>query len=180
MAKPRPLPGDPIAEASRQWSAHGWADAAPGMAAVTSVFRVQQLMLARIDRALKPFGLTFARFELLRLLAFTRAGRMPLASAITRLQVHPTSVTNTVDRLVRAELVAREPHPNDGRAAMLVLTPAGRALVERATHALNTDVFADIGLSGGDTAELTELLTRARESAGDAVAPPMHSGAAGA
>ena len=118
------------------------------MSAVTSIIRAQQLMLARIDAALKPFGLSFARYEMLRLLGFTREGRMPMASAIARLQVHPTSVTNTVDRLVRDGLVVREPHPGDGRAAMLVLTASGRELVERATAALNTEVFAEPGLVG--------------------------------
>lgn len=157
---------DPIAEARRQWSSHGWEHAADGMTAVASVMRAQQLLLARVDAALKPYSLSFARFELLRLLAFTREGRMPLASAITRLQVHPTSVTNTVDRLARDGFVVREQHPDDGRAAMLVLTPAGRALVDEATDALNT-VFAEPGLAPEDTATLIDVLTRFRSAAGD-------------
>ncbi len=163
MPRPGPLPVDPIAEAKRQWIAHGWDDAAPGMSAVTSIIRAQQLMLARIDAALKPFNLSFARYEMLRLLGFTREGRMPMASAIARLQVHPTSVTNTVDRLVRDGLVEREPHPGDGRAAMLVLTASGRELVERATGALNTEVFAQPGLSDDDTADQKEGMAAFRE-----------------
>ena len=149
MPRSGPLPVDPIAEAKRQWTAHGWTDAAAGMSVVTSIIRAQQLLMARIDAALKPFALSFARYEMLRLLGFTRQGRMPMASAIARLQVHPTSVTNTVDRLVRDGFVVREPHPVDGRAAMLVLTAAGRELVERATDALNTEVFADAGARRG-------------------------------
>jgi DNA-binding MarR family transcriptional regulator len=141
------------------------------MSAVTSIIRAQQLMLARIDAALRPLRLSFARYEMLRLLAFTRAGRMPMASAIARLQVHPTSVTNTVDRLVRDGLIAREPHPVDGRAAMLVLTAAGRELVERATDALNEEVFADPGLSDEDTVELVRILARFRKDAGDFTDP---------
>ncbi len=81
----RRLPVDPIAEAKRQWLAHGWTDAAAGMTAVTSIMRAQQLMLARVDAALRPFHLTFARYELLTLLSFSRAGRMPMASASARL-----------------------------------------------------------------------------------------------
>lgn len=166
MAQNRPLPVDPIAEAKRQWVAHGWTDAANGMTAVTSVMRAQQLWLARVEGALKPFGLSFARYELLRLLAFTRTGRMPMASAIARLQVHPTSVTNTVDRLAKAGLVAREPHPVDGRAAMLVLLDDGRALVDEATLAMNA-VFEDIGLSDDDVTELVSIVARLRKAAGD-------------
>lgn len=170
MARRTPLPVDPIAEAKRQWIAHDWTDAANGMAAVASVMRAQQLMLARVDQALKPFALTFARFELLRLLAFTREGRMPLASAISRLQVHPTSVTNTVDRLASGGLVVREPHPEDGRAALIVLTDDGRDVVERATLALNA-VFAEPGLSDDDTADLVRVLARFRKAAGDFADP---------
>lgn len=166
MTRYSPLPVDPIAEAKRQWNAHGWQDAAAGMSAVTSVMRTQQLMLARVDRALKPFGLSFARFEMLRLLAFTREGRMPMASAITRLQVHPTSVTNTVVRLVRDGLVQREVHPDDGRAALVILTPAGRDIIERATASLN-EVFSDVGLADDDTVDLVRILARFRKDAGD-------------
>ncbi|WP_433676125.1 MarR family winged helix-turn-helix transcriptional regulator [Microbacterium gorillae] len=166
MANNRPLAVDPIAEAKRQWLAHGWTDAAAGMTAVTSLMRAQQLMLARVEAALKPFDLSFARYEMLRLLAFTREGRMPMASATARLQVHPTSVTNTVDRLNKAGLLRRLPHPIDGRAAVLELTDEGRALVDGATVALN-EVFENIGLDDADVTELVSIVARLRKSAGD-------------
>lgn len=171
VARPRPLPIDPLAEAKRQWLAHGWTDAADGMALVTSVMRAQQLLLARVDAALKPFALSFARYEVLRLLAFSRTGSLPLSSVVARLQVHPTTVTSTAERLVRDGLIAREPHPHDGRAALLVLTDAGRELVERATQALNTDVFADPGMSRDDAAELVAIVARLRKNAGDFADP---------
>lgn len=170
MARRNPLPVDPIAEARRQWVAHGWTDAADGMSAVTSIIRAQQLLMARVDGALKPFALSFARYEMLRLLAFTREGRMPMASAIARLQVHPTSVTNTVDRLVRDGFVVREAHPADGRAAVLNLTEPGRDLVERATAALN-EVFAEPGFTADDTTELVRIVARLREASGDFTEP---------
>lgn len=167
MAKRRPLQVDPIAEAKRQWTDHGWQDAADGMALVTSVMRAQQLLLARVEAALKPFGLSFARFELLRLLAFTRSGQMPLASVVSRLQVHPASMTSVVERLSKAGLVERETHPEDRRAALLTLTSAGRDLVERATETLNTQVFADTGVPRDDEAALVGIIARMRKHAGD-------------
>ena len=171
MVRPRPLPVDPLAEAKRQWIAHGWTEAADGMTVVTSVMRAQQLLLARVDAALKPFALSFARYEVLRLLAFSRAGRLPLSSVVARLQVHATTITSTAERLVRDGLVVREPHPHDGRAAMLALTDTGRDLVERATTALNADVFADPGLSHDDAAELVAIVARMRRDAGDFIDP---------
>jgi DNA-binding MarR family transcriptional regulator len=160
---------DPIAEARRQWIAHGWEDASRGMTVVTSIMRAHQLMLARVDEALRPFDLTFARYELLTLLSFTRTGRMPLSSAARRLQVHPTSVTNTVDRLEAAGLVSREPHPSDGRATLVALTDAGGALAERATVALNAEVFARPGLDADDGEELIAIIERLRGDSGDPV-----------
>lgn len=161
------LPFDPIAEARRQWEAHGWTDAAAGMAAVTSVMRAQQLMLSRVDAVLKPFGLTFARYELLMLLHFSRRGALPVTKASLRLQVHPTSVTNAVDRLEAAGLVERRPHPTDGRATLIALTEAGRALAVEATAQLNSEVFEDLGLPPRRLAALVGHLTALRKDAGD-------------
>ncbi|WP_448388353.1 MarR family winged helix-turn-helix transcriptional regulator [Microbacterium aurum] len=162
-----PLPVDPIAEARRQWVAHGWDDAADGMSAVTSVMRAHQLLLAEVDRALKPLGLSFARYEMLRLLAFTREGRMPMASATARLQVHPATVTSAVDRLERDGLLRRTPHPRDGRATMLALTDVGRDLTERATDALNQSVFSKVGLDVDDMKMLVHVIAKLRLEAGD-------------
>jgi DNA-binding MarR family transcriptional regulator len=155
---------DPIAEARRQWEAHGWADAAPAMAAVTSVMRAQQLFLARVDEQLAPFGLTFARFELLRLLAFTRHGELPLGKLGERLQVHATSVTSAVNRLEAQGFVRREPHPTDGRTTLAAITPEGREAVEQATGVLNAEVFADIGLADRDVGRLFRLLEQVRRA----------------
>ncbi|WP_194420685.1 MarR family winged helix-turn-helix transcriptional regulator [Microbacterium abyssi] len=171
MPRPRPLPIDPLAEAKRQWLAHGWTDAADGMTAVVSVMRAQQLLLARVDAALKPFALSFARYEMLRLLAFSRSGSLPLSSVVARLQVHATTVTSTAERLVRDGLILREPHPHDGRAAMLSLTDAGRDLVERATAALNSQVFSAPGMSAEDTTGLVGIVARLRRDAGDFTEP---------
>ncbi len=171
VVRPRPLPVDPLAEAKRQWLAHGWTDAADGMTVVTSVMRAQQLLLARVDATLKPLALTFARYEMLRLLAFSRAGRLPLSSVVARLQVHATTVTSTAERLVRDGLIVREPHPHDGRAALLALTDSGRALVEKATTALNAEVFSDPGISRDDATELVAIVARMRKAAGDFADP---------
>lgn len=171
MVRPRPLPIDPLAEAKRQWRAHGWTDAADGMTTVISVMRAQQLLLARVDTSLRPFALSFARFEVLRLLAFSRAGSLPLSSVVARLQVHATTVTSTAERLVRDGLITREPHPHDGRAAMLTLTENGRELVERATMALNAEVFSQPGVSQEDAADLVAIVARLRRDAGDFTEP---------
>lgn len=168
MARPSKIAGmDPIAEARRQWAAHGWEDVADGMAALTSIMRAQQLLLARCDAVLAPFGLTFARYELLTLLSFTRHGELPLGKAGARLQVHPASVTNAVSRLAAAGLVERVPHPTDRRGVLARITPEGRAVAAAATAALNAQVFADLGLTPAEARRLTRLLAKVRAASGD-------------
>ena len=160
---------DTIAEARRQWEAHGWGAAAEGMAAVTSVMRAQQILQARVDEVLKPFDLTFARYELLMLLHFSRSGALPLKQAAARLQVHPTSVTNAVDRLAAAELVERRPHPTDGRGTLVAISDEGRRTALKATEVLNSEVFAEPGIPPRRVATLVAVLEDLRRGAGDFV-----------
>jgi DNA-binding MarR family transcriptional regulator len=167
MASAPKLPLDPIEEAHRQWTKHGWKKAADGMAAVTSIMRVQQIMMSRVEEVLKPTGLTFARYELLTLLTFTKNGSLPMAKASARLQVHPTSVTNAVDRLEAASLVRRVPHPTDRRTTLVEITDEGRALAISATKELNDRVFAQPGIADKDLSPLVRILARTRREAGD-------------
>ncbi|MGB3410524.1 MAG: MarR family transcriptional regulator [Microthrixaceae bacterium] len=162
-----PLAFDPIAEAHRQWGVHGWDKAADGMAIVTSIIRVEQILLGQIDLVLKPFELTFARYELLTLLNFSRQGALPLGKIGARLQVHPASVTNAVNRLEKDGLVERVAHPDDGRTVLATLTPSGRSLALKASDALNEQVFERIHLDPEDQAVLFQILYRFRQNSGD-------------
>lgn len=160
-------PHDPIALARANWERAGWADVADGMVAVTSVMRAHQILLARVESALRPYDLSFSRFELLRLLAFSREGAMPITKASKRLQVHVTSVTHAIRLLESNGMVERVPHPTDGRTTLVRITPIGRSTVEEATATLNAEVFADIGMSPQESAALVSSIETLRHSAGD-------------
>ena len=163
---------DPIAAARDQWVSHGWSEAADGMALVTSVTRAQQLLVERIEEVLRPHGLTFARYEILRLLAFSRHRSMPMSRLGSLLQVHATSVTSAVTRLEKQGLVERRPHGVDRRIVLASLTATGETLVEEATHDLNAEVFTTPGLTPDRVREATELLSALRAAHGDTVALP--------
>ena len=137
-----PLRIDPIAEARRHWEARWDAEPSQAMAAVTSVMRAQQVLMARLNALLRPHGLTFPRYEALMLLSFTRAGALPLGKIGERLQVHRTSVTNIIDKLEADGLVRRVPHSEDRRATLAEITDAGRATAKAATEVLNADASA--------------------------------------
>jgi DNA-binding MarR family transcriptional regulator len=164
---PQPAERDPIALARANWERAGWGGVADGMVAVTSVMRAHQILLARVETALRPYGLSFSRYELLRLLAFSGSGALPITKASDRLQVHVTSVTHAIRRLESDGLVVRAPHPTDGRTTLVKLTDLGRSTVEDATLTLNDAVFADIGIPADESAALAAAIETLRRQAGD-------------
>ncbi|MBA3524451.1 MAG: MarR family transcriptional regulator [Geodermatophilaceae bacterium] len=165
MTRELGLPFDPIARAGVLWE-HTWGPAAT-MRAATSVFRVQQILLARYDEVLRPHELTFARYEALVLLRFSRRGELPMKVIGNRLMVHPTSVTNTVARLVASGFVARRANPQDGRGVLAGLTDLGRAVLEAATAELQAIDFALRDVPTEDLDRMVEVLGGIRKRAGD-------------
>ena len=158
MPKPLSLPFDPIARADELWKQR-WGNV-PSMSAITSIMRAHQILLAEVDAVVKPYGLTFARYEALVLLAFSRDGRLSMSRIGERLMVHPTSATNIVQRLAAQGFVERVPNPKDRRGALAVITEAGRAAMEAVTTELET---ADFGLSMLDEEQHAALFALLRE-----------------
>ena len=161
----QPLPLDPIAEARRLWIER-WGEG-EHMAAATSLMRVQQLVLAAVEEELRPFGLTFASYEALMLLSFSRRGELPLGKMSERLMVHPASITNTVDRLEERGLVERRRDTTDGRRVLAAITDAGRAIAAEATEPLNKVQFGLGMIDDAAAGQINAVLRRVREGAGD-------------
>jgi DNA-binding MarR family transcriptional regulator len=163
----RPLAFDPIAEARRQWDDHWGAGATPNMAAVTSIMRAQQILLARLNELLNPLRLTFPRYEALMILFYSRRGELPLGKLSSRLQVHRASVTNAVDKLVDSGYVQRVAHELDRRTILARITNAGRRAAQQATRLLNDAEFGMEPLGQTQCEALFELLEPLRHHAGD-------------
>jgi DNA-binding MarR family transcriptional regulator len=162
MPPSRTLAFDPIERAGELWGERIGDDVAMRLA--TSIMRVQQLVLAALDAAVKPFGITFARYEVLVLLSFSQSGSLPLSKVGERLMVHPTSVTNLVDRLDAQGLVERTVDTADRRRILASLTPAGRRVLKRATAALTAIDFAVGSLDAAEQEKAYELLRSLRSA----------------
>jgi DNA-binding MarR family transcriptional regulator len=166
-----PLSFDPIREARRQWDEH-WGDAAtPSMAAVTSIMRAQQIILARLNDLLDPLDLTFPRYEALMLLFYSSKGELPLGKISDRLQVHRASVTNVVDKLVDSGYVERIGHQRDRRAILATITKDGKRVARLATKRLNAADFGMAPLDREQCDALYSALTPLRLAAGDFTPP---------
>jgi DNA-binding MarR family transcriptional regulator len=168
--EPQPLGFDPIEQAAQLWEQH-WpgeeAQVYAAMRAVTSIMRAQQLLIGELDAMLRPYGITFSRYEALVLLVFSREGALPLSKIGERLQVHATSVTNVIDRLEAAGLVHREPNPRDGRGTLAVITDEGREVARKATETLNAARFGMDALGAEDLRRMFAILRDLRQDARD-------------
>ncbi len=158
---------DPVDGLREQWVRNGWTASASGMSTVVSLCRVQRILQARVDIALRPFDMSFARFEILTLLSFAPTGAVPITKIGDQLQVHPTSISSAVNRLESSAFVQRIAHRSDRRIVLASITTAGRVMVKDATAAINSDVFEQLGLESDDVHRLLAVLRSLRANAGD-------------
>ena len=169
---------DLVAEARRNWAENGLGEV-DAMMSATSLARAHQIVLGRINGALADFSLTFSRYEALALLSFARGNSMAMARMGERLQVHPTSVTSTIDRLERDGYVVRSPHPEDRRATLATLAKQGQRVLDEATAALEAIRWGMGEMADDDLAELNMELANVRASAGDSVTGSTRTDAKG-
>jgi DNA-binding MarR family transcriptional regulator len=157
-----------------RWVEEGWGQAARGLAAVMELDRAHRTLVNRADELLQQCNLSLARYEVLQLLCFTRDGRMSVSRLSRLLQVHSTSGTSAVDRLVEAGLVQRHRDPEDARVAVVAITVRGRSVTSKATVELNAGLFTDLGLTPKQLDLLWSVLRSLRSNAGDFLPRGLH------
>jgi DNA-binding MarR family transcriptional regulator len=112
----------------------------------------------------ESFGITLPRFDLLAQLDRAPEG-LTMGELSRRLMVSNGNVTGLIDRLVAEELVARKPAPDDRRAQVVQLTPAGKKAFDAMTPAHQRWIHEMLG--GLDRSELSAVyagLGRLKES----------------
>lgn len=159
---------DPVEASRERWVENGWADSATGMAAVVSVMRAEQIFLNRATVILRPFELTFARYQVLGMLRW--AGPLTLSAVAHRLWITPGTVTSAIDRLEAAGLCRRVSHPTDARVTLAEITPRGRRRFDGAVEKLNSELFESVGLAQEELELLVGLIGKLRSAEGDVVA----------
>ncbi len=129
--------------------------AAPSLAEL--YLRTAHRIRRRSAPSYEQFGLTESQARALRVIS--RYSRPRMADLAQALEVVPRSITSMVDTLEAAGFVAREPDPTDRRATIVVLTDAGRSVLEqvgRMRAEAAEQLFAK--LSGEEQGELRRLL----------------------
>jgi len=151
---------DPLTGMHRAWRLR-W-PGADAMTAAMSIARAQQLVVARINAVLKPFDLTLGRYETLLHLAITTSGSLPLSRLSELMMVHPTSITNNLDRLEAQGYVRRFPHETDRRTTLAEITSSGREIVGIASEQLERTDFGLEQLDRKDRVMLARILRKVR------------------
>jgi DNA-binding MarR family transcriptional regulator len=105
----------------------------------------------------EALGMSFGKVKALRRLASGPLTQRQLAAALSTDQPYTTVI---LDDLQARGLVTRTPHPEDRRAKLVALTPAGVAAAGRAEQLLGVPPQALSALDPADLAELDRLLAK--------------------
>lgn len=111
------------------------------------VNRAARLMAQMFSRRLRRHDVALAQWAILLFLYASDGQTQRELSRVVAIE--PPTVARTIDRMVRDGLVRREPHPRDGRATRVLLTPRALALREelvaesRAANRLVARVLSD-------------------------------------
>ncbi|MGE5136639.1 MAG: MarR family winged helix-turn-helix transcriptional regulator [Gemmatimonadota bacterium] len=103
------------------------------MAAWLAFLEVSHLLDRAIEQQLRQdAGISHAQFEVLNRLAAAPGGQLRMSELADVIVVSRSGLTYQVSQLEKTGLVVREKCPGDDRGVLAVLTPAGRAALERA------------------------------------------------
>ena len=112
------------------------------LALVAAVLGTAEAFLRESQRLFRPLGLAGAQFNVLNILARSGAGVSQRVLS-DELLVDRSNVTGLLDRMEKSGWVRRADHPEDRRVYLITLTPAGRALWEKASP-LYLEVVAQV------------------------------------
>jgi DNA-binding MarR family transcriptional regulator len=122
---------------------------------------------AAIDREVASLDHGPTTLDLLTRLELAPDRRLRAVDLCRQLLKSPSHISRMLDRAESSGLVLREPDPDDRRAHQVVLTPAGRAVVEEFTPRLEAAidrVFTET-LSPTEVDQLVDLLERVEAAA---------------
>jgi len=124
-----------------------------------TITELKRRFLAFGGQVIEMTGLPFSRVRALRRLVDAPLTLVDLASAMS---TDAPAATVAVNDLERRGLVARNPHPENRRAKLVALTPAGKQMVAR-VHAISEHApEALAALSAADLAQMRRILEAIR------------------
>jgi DNA-binding MarR family transcriptional regulator len=133
------------------------------MTAWARLVRAEQTVLGRIEAALKAAGLPpLSWYDVLLELSRAEDGRLRPLELERRTLLAQYNASRLIDRMEKAGLVERLPHPEDGRGQLVTITTEGRALQKRMWKVYGPAIATQVGdkLSRAEASELARLLKK--------------------
>jgi DNA-binding MarR family transcriptional regulator len=127
------------------------------------IIRSHRLLTDRLGRELEQdVGIPLVFFDVLINVGAAPDGRVTMSRLSNDIALTTGGVTRLVDRMAEAGLVERQACPNDRRSIHVILTPEGRAVLDRAVaaHMEGIDRHLMAHLSDKDRANLATALTK--------------------
>src|SRR5689334_4070614 len=125
--------------------------------------RAEQTVLEKIEAELKAAGLpALSWYDVLLELSRAQDGRLRPLELERRTLLAQYNASRLIDRMEKAGLVARLPHPEDGRGQLVAITNEGRAMQKRIWKVYGPAIARHVGerLSRGEATELARLLRK--------------------
>lgn len=138
----------------------------PSEQAVTAwarLVRAGQIVLEKIEAELKAAGLPpLAWYDVLLELGRAEAGRLRPLELERRTLLAQYNASRLIDRMEKAGLVERLPHPEDGRGQLVAITAEGRAQQKRVWKVYGPAIARHVGekLRPAEAVELARLLAK--------------------
>jgi len=138
----------------------------PSDEAVTAwarLVRAEQIVLEKIEAALKAADLPpLSWYDVLLELSRADAGRLRPLELERRTLLAQYNASRLFDRMEKAGLVERLPHPEDKRGQLIAITTEGRALQKRMWRVYGPAIARHVGekLRPAEAAELARLLAK--------------------
>lgn len=133
-----------------------------GLAEVTAgsvITHASRLMVQAFSALQSQLNLTPAQYRVV--VELSRRGNLTQKDLIARLDVEQSTIGNTLNRMEQDGLIDRKPHPTDGRAQLLCLTPHAIKLGEQAfKHAKRLNEKALSGFSADEKDQFFELMQK--------------------
>lgn len=118
---------------------------------------------AKITVALKPFGVTFEQFNVLRILHGQYPEGIRVKDITNRMLDRSSNTTRIIDRLIEKNLSVRQSSDRDGRERTIMLTPKGYNLVIEIDQEWQASTPHSSSIDTSDASLLNNLLDQLRE-----------------
>jgi len=94
------------------------------------IVRVSELFKKKASEIFKNYGLTFAQYNVLRVLSSSDSGANTVTNVSRIMLVTGANMTGISKRMERDGFLLRKRHPTDERVTLLEITPKGRQALQ--------------------------------------------------